>query len=119
MQTLKPEHLRHAMVASGRVAAVDRYRLAADERRIARHEEARDRRDLLGPSQTAQLVLETDLLAHLLHARHAEHAFEHRRLDESGTNRVGADPGPAVIDREVLGEDDDRALRRVVRTAAG
>ena len=35
-----------------------------------------------------------------------------------GTDRVGADAGAAVVDREVLGEDHDRALRRVVRASA-
>ncbi len=36
-----------------------------------------------------------------------------------GQIAFGADPGPPVVDREILGEDDDPALGRVVRATAG
>ena len=43
---------------------------------------------------------------------------EHRRVDEAGADAVHADADPAVVDRHVLGEQHDAALRRVVRAAA-
>ena len=33
-------------------------------------------------------LVEADLLADVLHSRHPEHPFEHRRLDETRTDRV-------------------------------
>ena len=46
-------------------------------------------------------------------------AGEHRRVDEAGADRVGADAARAVVERDVLGEQHDAALRRVVGAAAG
>ena len=45
------------MVAAGGVAAVDRDRLAADERRVGRQQERGDGGDLVGPAEAAQRVL--------------------------------------------------------------
>src|SRR5262249_53938077 len=39
--------------------------------------------------------------------------------DEAGTDGVGADAARSVAERDVLGEQDDAALSRVVRAAAG
>src|SRR6516162_6100063 len=105
---LDPEHLGYAVIPPGRVPAVDRDRLTAHERGVGRDEEQRDRADLLGTAEPLQLVLAPDRLAHLFHPRHAEHAVEQRRLDEPRTDRVRTDTDMSVVDREVLGEDDDR-----------
>src|SRR5207237_5604433 len=116
--SLEPQQLGHAVVAAGRVAAVDGKRLTGDEGCVARYEEQRDGRNLVRASEPTELVLLTDLLAYLFQPRHAEDAFEHRRLDEARAYRIRADTCTPVVDREVLGEDHDRALRRVVRAAA-
>ena len=60
-QVTSPNMLGDAVVAPGRVAAVDRDRLAGHERRVGRHEERGHRRDLLGPAEAAELVLLADV----------------------------------------------------------
>ena len=75
---------RDAVVAAGRVAAVDRDRLAGHERRVAATRGTRATAAISsGRPSRRSLCSSRMCVAHVLQARHAEHAFEHRRLDEA------------------------------------
>src|SRR4051794_28759696 len=100
------------------VATVDGQRYPRDERAVVRCEEERGAGDLFGPAETPQLVLLACRLAHFGHRVRVVHRSKEWRVDEARTNRVGPDAEAAIVVRDVLREQHDRALGCVVGTAA-
>src|SRR4051794_3282804 len=118
LRSREPQQPRDAVIAPGGVATVHRDGLACHERRIVGQQERRDRGDLLRPSEPLELVLLAAQLHRSLHPVHAEDALRHGRVDEARADAVGADAHRAVVDGEVLREDDHATLRRLVRAAS-
>src|SRR5215217_4086062 len=73
------KQLNHAVIAAGRVAAVDGDGLTAYEGGVGRHEKRCHRRDLVGATQPLQGMLGGDRGHRCLHAGHAEDAVQHGR----------------------------------------
>ena len=114
----KAEQLDDAVIAACRVAAVDCDRLTGDKRRVGGHQKGRHRGDLVRPAAAPKCVLLRDRLQRGCHALEAHHAVQHRCVDESGADGVRPDTARAVVERNVLGEEHNSALGRVVCATA-
>src|SRR5207245_7092542 len=115
---LQAQRLENARAHPGGEAAVDDERMPGHERRVLGRQERGRRRDLFRTAEPAEHVRLPVPLAYLLHAFERHDRLEHRRLDEAGADAVGAHADATVVDRQVLGEEEDRGLRGVVRDAA-
>ena len=112
-----PNAFEDAGAPAGGEPAIDHQGVAGDERGVVGHQEGGGRRDLGGLAEPVELVLVDDLVPVDLHGRVAQHAVHHRGVDEAGADAVGPDALGAVVDGQVLGQEDDPALRGVVGAA--
>src|SRR5690606_23899942 len=92
-----------------RVAAVDQVVAAGDEGGLVREEEADERGDLLGATQTAERMAADQLGTDL-----RRQVREQGRIDVGRADAVDPQPLGAVLGGRVLGQADDAVLGRSV-----
>ena len=115
----EPERLEHAGAQAGGEAAVDHERVAGDERRVLRGQEQRGAGDLRRAGRSGRACGGRGWCRGAL-------AISGRSITscsigvsmKPGQMALARTPGPAVVDGQVLGQQHDAALRRVVGAAA-